>query len=60
MLPCCFLSNLIPFYGQGYEKEKGPGTMRPLNLENWEMKGEKLQKFQYLESEKSFLDVNFL
>ena len=30
-----------------------------LNLENWEMKGGKLQKFQYLANKKSFLNENF-
>ena len=40
-------------------KKRGLELCGSLNLENWEMKGEKLQKFQYLESKKSFLDENF-
>ena len=41
------------------KKKRGLELCGSLNLENWEMKGEKLQKFQYLESKKSFLDENF-
>ena len=42
------------------KKKRGLELCGSLNLENWEMKGKKLQKFQYLEIKKSFLDENFL
>ena len=58
MLPWFFLSNLIPFYGQDYEKEKGPGTMWPFESGKLGNEGGKLQKFQYLESKKQFLGEN--
>ena len=40
-------------------KKRGLQLCGSLNLENSEMKGGKLQKFQYLESKKSFLGENF-
>ena len=41
------------------KKKRGLELCGSLNLENWEMMGGKLQKFQYLESKKTFLDENF-
>ena len=41
------------------KKKRGLELCGPLNLENWEMKRGKLQKFHYLESEESFLDEKF-
>ena len=71
-LTLIFLSNPVPFNGQDYEKQTGPGTVTTFTLQNKFRKiplfcpfesgkcgkeGKKLQKFEYLENEMSYLDA---
>ena len=44
-----------PFNGQYYEKQKVPGTSDQL-LGKYRKEGKKIQKFEYFQNEKSFLD----
>ena len=55
------LSNPVTFNRHNYQKQKGPGTSEQSLFSLFESgkfgkEGKKLQKFEYLQNEKGFLD----